>query len=585
MRAWVNEKSPRAGSAATSRYRSIGLGMASLILLVIFARSGLAQDWVEVERFQPTPPMPDSRGLHGIASDDAGTLAIGVVEWVPAAAGRVFVFRNTGNGYEEVQSFYANDPVNSSSFGVGLAIEEDWLIVGEANDGDRGNSAGAVHAYQYDGSAWVMRQKLFADDANERSFFGFAVALRAGRLFVGAWGDEAGVGAFLAGAVYVFEHDGTAWVQRQKIVAPTPEGGDSFGLTLASTSDRLLVGAPGDDDSADGGGAVYSYRFDGADWVLDQKLLNSDSTVATSFGYSVAAHGSRAVISMLGYDGVETNQGALYAYAFDGTAWNEEQRLLASHPAEMSGFGENVAMADGIVVAGARIDDTAGDLAGTAYVFRHDGSVWQREERLFASRAGVGAQFGRIVAVDGSRVLVCASFEDGRGHAYAFERATCMEGAVDAAGSGPVDVLFVGGSSGGEWRTVAHEAGDLLEIGIDAAPAGGNGKFVLLGNAGVPRSSTEVVLPASIGTACFELRLSLGASSVIVADAFGRPEVVGESMFFGTPTPAPQKAPVVLYYPHLPVGTVLTLQTFLRDPGSMSPRGVSATNAVIVRVL
>jgi hypothetical protein len=96
-------------------------------------------------------------------------------------------------------------------------------------------------------------------------------------------------------------------------------------------------------------------------------------------------------------------------------------------------------------------------------------------------------------------------------------------------------------------------------------------------------------LPASVGTVCFPF-LSPAATPVSVWNNLGKANLVGDSNYFGTPIANPAKAPAVfLYLPagdttNLPMGTSVTLQGIIIDPGSLSSKGGSATNAVIVTV-
>ena len=145
------------------------------------------------------------------------------------------------------------------------------------------------------------------------------------------------------------------------------------------------------------------------------------------------------------------------------------------------------------------------------------------------------------------------------------------------------NVLFVDGQSGGAERTVELSEGRSLDVSIQRPVAGGPGRFVLHGNEGEPGAATESLLPADIGIACFPFLLSNGAAPVVVANNIGREALVGSSHFYGAASPDPSVASTTLDYPDFPIGTVLTFQAVILDPGSASARGASATNAIVVR--
>ena len=61
------------------------------------------------------------------------------------------------------------------------------------------------------------------------------------------------------------------------------------------------------------------------------------------------------------------------------------------------------------VVVGASFHDGAGGLfQGSAYVFVRSGGVWSQQQKLEASDAGKGDQFGFSVAISGETVVVGA---------------------------------------------------------------------------------------------------------------------------------------------------------------------------------
>ena len=60
-------------------------------------------------------------------------------------------------------------------------------------------------------------------------------------------------------------------------------------------------------------------------------------------------------------------------------------------------------------MVGAYFDDTgAGADAGSAYVFVRSGGTWTQQEKLTASDAAAGDQFGVSVAVSGDTAVVGA---------------------------------------------------------------------------------------------------------------------------------------------------------------------------------
>jgi len=117
-------------------------------------------------------------------------------------------------------------------------------------DDDVGTNSGSTYLFERDGTGtWIQVAKLIASDAAEFEFFGVSVALSSDRALVGAGGGQSDVGIGV-GAAYVYEDDGTGtWVQVAKLVASDGADSDAFGAgvitggSVAIADGRALIGA------------------------------------------------------------------------------------------------------------------------------------------------------------------------------------------------------------------------------------------------------------------------------------------------------------------------------------------------------
>jgi hypothetical protein len=101
--------------------------------------------------------------------------------------------------------------------------------------------------------------RLAASDGTEADYFGYSVSVDGDRPLVGAYGSDANGSA--SGAAYIFHWDGTSWLAEGKLLPSDGAAGDSFGLSVSLNGDRLLVGAPFDDDNGLSSGAAYLFRW------------------------------------------------------------------------------------------------------------------------------------------------------------------------------------------------------------------------------------------------------------------------------------------------------------------------------------
>jgi hypothetical protein len=120
-----------------------------------------------------------------------------------------------------------------------------------------------------------------------------------------------------------------------------------------------------------------------------------------------------------------SDEGAIYPVTIDPTL-TQQQKLEASDAGALDQFGDCVAISGDTVVVGALFHDgAAGVDQGSAYVFVRSGGVWSQQQKLEASDAAAGDQFGVSVAISGETVAVSARFDDGaagadQGSAYVF---------------------------------------------------------------------------------------------------------------------------------------------------------------------
>ena len=107
-----------------------------------------------------------------------------------------------------------------------------------------------------------------------------------------------------------------------------------------------------------------------------------------------------------------------------GGVWTQQQKLTASDAAAGDQFGYSVSVSDDMAVVGDWGDDDGGSSSGSAYVFTRAGGVWTQQQKLTASDAAASDAFGGSVAIDTGRVAVGAFRNDDpetdSGAAYVF---------------------------------------------------------------------------------------------------------------------------------------------------------------------
>lgn len=337
--------------------------------------------------------------------------------------GAAFVFRLEGTAWVEEQELVADDAVNLEHFGNAVDIDADVVIVGAVDDETvAGAGAGSAYVFRFDGLAWVQEQKLEATDAFLDQEFGKSVAVSGDQGLVGAWYDDNN--GFRAGAAYVFGFDGSTWCEEQKLLAPDGDNEDWFGSSVGLSGNRALVGAMLEDTLGDNAGAVYAFEH-GDHWIPTQKLLPSDGIPGAGFGLALAVDGDVAVVGASFDSEGGVTAGAAYVFRHDGEGWVEQQKLVASDATGGEEFGFAVAISGETIVIGAMVDDDFGFSSGSAYLFRFDGTEWVEQQKILPTDGGEGELFGWAVGVAPGHVFSTAWNDldetSAKGSLYVFE--------------------------------------------------------------------------------------------------------------------------------------------------------------------
>ena len=160
------------------------------------------------------------------------------------------------------------------------------------------------------------------------------------------------------GAVYLF--DASTGQQLHKITAPGSGTSDFFGWSVDIDDGMLAVGAY---NAAGGLGRVYLYDVETA--TLLQTLVHE--SLVTSVGYDVAIDDG-LVVAGARFDSVQ-GSAAVAVVVFDAETGEELAVLYASDGESGDQLGHAVAFADGVIVGGAPNDDDLGSGKGAAYLF------------------------------------------------------------------------------------------------------------------------------------------------------------------------------------------------------------------------
>lgn len=316
------------------------------------------------------------------------------------ASGAVYVYRanDQNSPFSEFQMIFPPDGHVEEFFGYSTDMESEWAIVGSHHDSDAGGSSGSVFILKRENSLWTLSRKLHAPDASPGDEFGKAVSLHQNEVFAGAWlDDDQGSNS---GSVYVFERQGSLWVQTAKLYPDPANPYDQFGNFLASSGNHLLVGVPENNAKGPRSGCAYIFEKGSFGWQQADRWIPPDGHHGDQFGNAVSIDQSRAAVGAFQSDISCTDGGAVYLYYKNGDTWIYDTTLI---PADLNigdQFGVSVHIEGDLLAAGAYFDDDLGSNSGSVYLYRFINEEWKLLTKINASDGQAGDAFGSSVHIN-----------------------------------------------------------------------------------------------------------------------------------------------------------------------------------------
>ena len=331
-------------------------------------------DWLEEQKLLPSDGEENDLFGSSVALDEDYALIGQIDDNSPGAA---YLFKNTGTEWVQEQKITAADGEIWDEFGVSVALDGDYAIIGAQFDDD----IGSAYIFKQETSTWIQQAKLTPSDPELWQTFGMSVAIDDDTVAIGAWGDDD-----YTGAVYIFTREDETWTEEAKLTASDGVAGDRLGGAVTIQGDLVIAGARNHNEFR---GAAYLFKRDGTTWTEQQKLMLSDAEIGDSFGGAVSIDEN---IIMIGAPGDEEYAGSAIVYTYEEDTWTETQKLTASDTAAYDEFGCCIALDENYAFIGKYAED---DFTGAAYVFsKQDG------EFVIEIKGGLGVQ--AIITNNGS---------------------------------------------------------------------------------------------------------------------------------------------------------------------------------------
>jgi len=333
--------------------------------------------------------------------------------------------------YYENKILTGSNSNNNFLFGYNIASNYDHSILAiSAPSGNIGNCTGAGLVYIFTGNNnWTQTAILSGSDATTGDNFGYALSMNNSGTILAISSPNKNLGTGIntltgAGAVYIFNKNGSNWTQSTIITGSGSHGGQRFGhsLELSKDGNILVVGTPNKDlvtgfNTYLGAGVASIFAYQTNVWTELKQITASNPEDQDGFGHSVSLSSDGYVIGV-GATGkyVESyqNLGSLYIFKggqFNVDYWEEKIILTGNNSSAGDNLGFSIKVSyDGNTILSSSIKNNFN--AGHVYIFTGDmfsNFDYKQSQRLQSSDSSAGDNFGYSLTMDNSANLLCIS--------------------------------------------------------------------------------------------------------------------------------------------------------------------------------
>ncbi len=277
--------------------------------------------------------------------------------------GTAYVFHRNGNSWDEQVKLIASDGEIGDNFGSPVCIYGDNILTGAFGDN---NYTGAAYIFQNTGTEWIEQAKLTASDGMPNDCFGSSASMDDEYLVIGAPFDD--INGSCSGAAYIFYRNGTCWEEQSKVTYFDEDNFGPFATSVSISGDYLVCGALFDEGYCIASGSAYMFQRDGTTWIDHSKITSSAGSLFYVFGCSVFLDGDDLIIGASGWSDYQI--GSAFVFHKEDDIWLEQTQLIPSNGEIGDQFGYSVAFEDCYILVGANY---ANDRTGAAYLYYNEG--------------------------------------------------------------------------------------------------------------------------------------------------------------------------------------------------------------------
>ncbi|GAB5497414.1 MAG: FG-GAP repeat protein [Phycisphaerales bacterium] len=215
--------------------------------------------WSQTTKLETVFDTDYAHAISSVAiSGDVAVLGFMSDNYITFRSGSAYVFRRDGSKWTQEARLVNKQGGPSDSFGNSVSASGDAILVG-TNEGVHGqySGSGAAYAFRYADGQWRLETRLNPSDNQQRDYAGWSVSLDGDTALIGSWGN--GHDGMVSGAAYLYQYDGSMWLESEKLLAGDRQPSDSFGFSVALSGSRAVIGARNEDSLGINAGAAYLF--------------------------------------------------------------------------------------------------------------------------------------------------------------------------------------------------------------------------------------------------------------------------------------------------------------------------------------
>jgi hypothetical protein len=280
----------------------------------VFERIG--GQWMEVQKLLASDGAAfDNFGFSLAIDGDKAVIGAHLDDDFGAFSGSAYVFERIGGVWTETQKLLPLSGAAQDQFGNVVDLDGDMIIIGARNESSSVPLGGAAYLFENVSGTWMQMAILKPNDQTADKFFGSAVSLSQGTILVGAAGDNSG--GLSSGAAYVFEYNGLNWTQVVKLQSDLPGDSEYFGSALDNEGRRLAIGSYRAKSTGNvATGAVFIIDGTSGVWLQTDKLEDQSGGLSDYFGGSLDMDGDRLLIGAPLDDDNGVNSGSAFFFVY-----------------------------------------------------------------------------------------------------------------------------------------------------------------------------------------------------------------------------------------------------------------------------